>query len=137
MEAKSSGSRGWKYAEGVDGQYTCAECGNQPYRSGFMIEATDLEGNLCVERDQEGRLQGRCYECCRGRGRHGTGEDIYAHLVDTRDEEMLANIFRRECNKRHNKRSGVRKNDHVLLKIKEWKELLAKVIEEKPECLHE
>ena len=33
---------------------------------GFLIELTDLEGNHCVERDQEGRLQGRCYECCRG-----------------------------------------------------------------------
>ena len=78
VEAEGCGS--WEYNEGVGGKYTCAECGARPLRSAFLIEATDLEGNLCVERDLEGRLYGRCYDCCRGRGRRG-GLDICAHLV--------------------------------------------------------
>ena len=52
VEAESRGS--WEYNEGVGGQYTCAGCGARPLRSGFLIEATDLEGNLCVERDLGG-----------------------------------------------------------------------------------
>ena len=93
----------WEYKEGKNGLYTCAWCSNRPYRSMFLIEATDLEGFLCVERDVEGRLYGRCYDCCRGRGRHG-GLDIYAHLVPETSlltEEMLAKIFKKECNRRH------------------------------------
>ena len=65
-----------------------------------------------------GRLYGRCYDCCRGRGRQG-GLDIYAHLVPETSlltEEMLAKIFKKECNRRHRKRSGVKKNDYALLK---------------------
>ena len=101
VEAEGCGS--WEYNEGVGGQYTCAGCGARPFRSAFLIEATDLEGNLCVERDLEGRLYGRCYDCCRGRGRQG-GLDIYAHLVPETSlltEEMLAKIFKKECNRRH------------------------------------
>ena len=108
VEAEGCGS--WEYNEGVGGQYTCAGCGARPFRSAFLIEATDLEGNLCVERDLEGRLYGRCYDCCRGRGRQG-GLDIYAHLVPETSlltEEMLAKIFKKECNRRHLKRSGVK-----------------------------
>ena len=68
---EAEGRGGWTYTEGVGGQYTCAGCNARPLRSGFLIEATDLEGNLCVERDWEGRLHGRCYTCCRGRGPYG------------------------------------------------------------------
>ena len=121
MEAKGSGS--WEYNEGVGGQYTCAGCGARPLRSAFLIEATDLEGNLCVERDLEGRLYGRCYDCCRGRGENG-GLDIYAHLVPKTSEEKLMNIFKKECNKRHLKRSDVKNNDSALLKIEKFKDLL-------------
>ena len=106
VEAEGCGS--WKYNEGVGGQYTCAGCGARPFRSAFLIEATNLEGNLCVERDFEGRLHGRCYECCRGRGPHG-GEDMCADLVPMTPDDMLANIFKKECNKRHLKRSDVKK----------------------------
>ena len=127
---------GWECDEGVDGKYTCAQCGVKPVRSWFLIEQEDLEGNLCVEYDLEGRLYGRCYGCCRGRGKYKGPEDIYADLVDTHDEETLANIFRRECNKRHNKRSDVKNNEHALLKIKDWKELLAAIIATTG-CLHE
>ena len=98
VEAEGCGS--WKYNEGVGGHYTCAGCGARPLRSAFLIEATDPEGNLCVERDVEGRLYGRCYDCCRGRGRQG-GLDIYAHLVPETSEEMMAKIFKKECNRRH------------------------------------
>ena len=56
-----------------------------------------------------GRLWGRCYGCCRGRGKDKGPADIYAHLVGTHDEGDLENKFRRECNKRHSKRSGVKK----------------------------
>ena len=96
VEAEGCGS--WEYNEGVGGQYTCVGCGARPLRSAFLIEATDLEGNLCVERDLEGRLYGRCYDCCRGR--HG-GLDIYAHLVPETSEENLKKIFKKECNRRH------------------------------------
>ena len=57
VEAEGRGSLA--YTEGVGGQYTCAECGKRALRSGFLIDATDLEGNLRVERDWEGRLHGR------------------------------------------------------------------------------
>ena len=136
----SSGSSGraeadslhkWLYDEGKNGKYTCAWCGKRPYRSWFLIEATDLEGNLCVERDLEGYLYGRCYECCRGRGPHG-GDDMYADLVDDNDEETLANIFRRECNKRHSKRSDVKKNDNMLLKISKFQDLLQAAMRKNP-----
>ena len=43
------------------------------------------------------------HDCCRGRGRQG-GLDIYAHLVPETSlltEEMLAKIFKKECNRRH------------------------------------
>ena len=113
VEAEGCGS--WEYNEGVGGQYTCAGCGARPFRSAFLIEATDLEGNLCVERDLEGRLYGRCYECCRGRGRHG-GLDIYADLVPTTSEEKLAKIFKKECNKRHLKRSDVQKTKKTTMR---------------------
>ena len=49
VEAEGCGS--WEYNEGVGGQYTCAGCGARPLRSAFLIEATDLEGKLCVERE--------------------------------------------------------------------------------------
>ena len=95
VEAERASARaGWAYDEGVEGKYTCAQCGVRPLRSQFLIEATDLEGNLCVGYDLEGRLWGRCYGCCRGRGKYKGPEDIYADLVDTHDEETLANIFR-------------------------------------------
>ena len=58
MEA--DGGRG-AYTEGVGGKYTCAECGEKTIRSGFLIEAMDLEGNLCEERGWEGYIHGRCY----------------------------------------------------------------------------
>ena len=64
-----------EYTEGVGG-----ECGARPYRSRFLIEATDLEGKLCCDRDWEGRLYGRCYECCRGRGEYAGPNDIYDDL---------------------------------------------------------
>ena len=48
-------------------------------------------------------------------------------------EAALEKRFKNECNKRHNKRSDVKKNDHAQLKIKEWKELLAKIIEKMPD----
>ena len=86
-----------EYTEGVGGKYTCAECGARPYRSRFLIEAKDPEGKLCVERDWEGRLYGRCYKCCRGRGPQ-CGWDIYADLVPATDEETLMKKF--ECNKK-------------------------------------
>ena len=79
----------WEYNEGKNGLYTCVWCKNRPYRSWFLIEATDLDGTLCVERDVDGSLYGRCYECCRGRGRCG-GDDMYADLVKQgADEETL------------------------------------------------
>ena len=59
-----------------------------------------------------GRLYGRCFDCCRGRGRHG-GLDIYAHLVPKTYEEKLMNIFKNECNKRHLKRSDVKQKTTV------------------------
>ena len=65
----------WDYDEGKDGKYTCAQCGMKPLRSWFLIEAMDGDGNLRCEYDKEGRLEGRCYECCRGRGE--PNEDIY------------------------------------------------------------
>ena len=133
MEAERATKVKCEYHEGVDGMYTCAECGAKPFRSGFLIEQEDLEGNLCVELDLEGRLYGRCYECCRGRGKYKS-KDIYADLVEENaTEETLEKIFRRECNKRHNKRSDVKKNEHALLKIKEWQELLAAVTAQHPE----
>ncbi len=116
-------------AEGVGGQYTCAKCGARLLRSGFLIEATDLEGKLCVEKDWEGKLYGRCYLCCRGRGPHG-GDDIYKEEVEKNtDEEDVEKCFRKvlrrlECNRRHLKRSDVKNNDHSLLKIERFKELL-------------
>ena len=121
----------YDYDEGKDGRYTCAQCGMKPLRSWFMIEATDGDGNLRCEYDKEGRLEGRCYECCRGRGKYAGPADIYEDLVasGTHSEEVLQGCFRRECNKRHDKRSDVKKNEHAQLKIKEWKELLAKIIE--------
>ena len=132
-KAKGSGKsarKEWDYEEGVNGKYTCAQCGRKPLRSWFLIEAMDLEGNLSPGYDKEGYLQGRCYECCRGRGKYAGPEDIYADQVDEGyDEETLENIFRRECNKRHDKRHDVKKNEWQLLRIKEWKELLAKITE--------
>ena len=123
------GAKGkWDYDEGKDGKYTCAQCGKKPLRSWFLIEAVDGEGNLRCEYDVEGCLVGRCYECCRCRGKYAGPKDIYDDLLATQDEEMLQNRFRRECNKRHNKRSDVKKNEHAQLKIKEWKELLAKIV---------
>ena len=127
VEAEGCGS--WKYNEGVGGQYTCAGCGARPFRSAFLIEATYLEGNMCVERDLEGRLYGRCYDCCRGRGRHG-GLDIYADLPAT-DEETLMKKF--ECNKRHTKRSDVKKNENALLKILKFKDLIHAIEAARPE----
>ena len=127
------GAKGkWDYDEGKDGKYTCAQCGKKPLRSWFLIEAVDGEGNLRCEYDVEGCLVGRCYECCRCRGKYAGPKDIYDDLLATQDEEMLQNRFRRECNKRHNKRSDVKKNEHAQLKIKEWKELLAKIIAKMP-----
>ena len=129
VEAERAPARaGWAYDEGVEGKYTCAQCGARTLRSQFLIEATDLEGNLCVGYDREGRLEGRCYACCRGRGKDKGPKDIYADLVEDVDEETLAKQFRRLCNKRHLCRSGVNKNEHALLKIKEWKELRAKIV---------
>ena len=123
----------WEYKEGKNGLYTCCDCGNRPFRSWFLIESTDMEGNLKVERDLEGRLQGRCYDCCRGRGRFG-GDDMYADLKkDGVDEETLATIFRKECNKRHNKRNDVKKNDHMLLKIAQFKDLLEATMRKHPD----
>ena len=125
---------GWDYDEGVDGKYTCAQCGRKPPRSWFLIEATDLEGNLCVEYDWEGRLYGRCYACCRGRNQDQPGpKDIYHNLVAKSNEAALQTKFRKECNKRHNKRSDIKKNEHAQLKIKEWKELLATIVANMPE----
>ena len=99
------------YKEGVGGLYTCAGCGARPLRSAFLIEATDLEGNLCVERDWQGRLYGRCYDCCRGRGCHG-GDDMYADLVqDGALEETLWKTFKKECHMRHMRRNDVKDND--------------------------
>ena len=101
----------------------------KPLRSWFRIEAVDGDGKLCPELDREGRLDGRCYECCRGwRDPYGP-PDIYEDLVASTSEEVLRDCFRRECNKRHNMRSDVKKNEHAQLKIKEWQELLAKIIE--------
>ena len=122
----------WDYDEGKDGKYTCAQCGMKPLRSWFLIEAEDGEGNLRCEYDVEGRLDGRCYECCRGRGKYAGPKDIYDDLLATHSEEVLQNCFRRECNKRHDKRNDVKKNEHAQLKIKEWKELLAKIIANMP-----
>ena len=103
---EAEGRGGQEYNEGVGGKYTCAGCGARPFRSAFLIEATDLEGKLCVERDWEGGLYGRCYECCRGRGPRG-GLDIYAPLVGS--EEELQQIFKNECNKRHLMRINIKK----------------------------
>ena len=99
----------WDYDEGNDGKYTCAQCGMKPLRSWFLIEAVDGEGNLRCEYDVEGRLIGRCYECCRCRGKYAGPKDIYDDLLATHSEEVLQNRFRRECNKRHDKRSDVKK----------------------------
>ena len=126
------GGAKWDYDEGKDGKYTCAQCGKKPLRSWFLIEAEDGEGNLRCEYDVEGCLKGRCYECCRCRGKYAGPKDIYDDLLATHSEEMLQNRFRRVCNKRHDKRSDVKKNEHAQLKIKEWKELLAKIVAKMP-----
>ena len=105
----TSGRRQWDYDEGKGGKYTCAECGWKPHRSWFLIEATDGDGNLCCEFDVEGRLYGRCYECCRGRGQDAGAKDIYEHIVGTHNERQLQKFFNKECNKRHNKCSDVKK----------------------------
>ena len=99
----------WDYDEGKDGKYTCAQCGKKPVRSWFLIEAMDGEGNLRCEYDKEGRLHGRCYVCCRGRGQYAGPEDIYGDLRGTHSEAALQKCFKKECNKRHNKRSDVKK----------------------------
>ena len=128
-----SDRRQWDYDEGKDGKYTCAECGMKPVRSWFLIEATDGEGNLCCEYDVEGRLYGRCYFCCRGLGEHAGAKDIYENLLATHSEEQLRELFRKECNKRHGKRSDVKKNEHAQLKIKEWQELLDTIVANYPD----
>ena len=56
-------------------------------------------------------------------------EDSYADLVEDVDEETLANMFSRLCNKRHLTRSDIKKHVRALLKINEWKELLAAVFD--------
>ena len=99
----------WIYDEGKGGKYTCSQCGRKPPRSLFLIEAEDGAGNLRCEYDKEGRLDGRCYECCRGRGKYAGPKDIYDDLRARYSEEKLERRFRNECNKRHNKRSGVKK----------------------------
>ena len=105
----TSERRQWDYDEGKGGKYTCAECGFKPFRSWFLIEATDGDGNLCCEFDVEGRLYGRCYECCRGRGQDAGAKDIYENIVGTHNEDQLQKLFNKECNKRHNRRSDVKK----------------------------
>ena len=130
-----SNRKDYDYDEGKDGKYTCLQCGMKPLRSYFLIEAVDGDGNVCPELDREGRLDGRCYACCRGWTDPYGPPDIYEDLValGTHSEEVLQGCFRRECNKRHGKRSDVKKNEHAQLKIKAWKELLAKIIEKKAE----
>ena len=46
---------------------------------------------------------------------------------------MLAKIFKKECNKRHLKRSDVKKNDSALLKIEQIKDLLEAIQRKRPE----
>ena len=104
----SSVSSGKVEAEGVHGQYTCAECGKKCYRSVFLIEQTDLEGNLSPEKDWEGKLHGRCYECCRGRGPNHE-PDMYADIKGDTSEEALQKVFKRECTRRHMTRSDAKK----------------------------
>ena len=70
----------WDYDEGKDGKYTCAQCGKKLLRSHFLIEAADGDGKLRCEYDKEGRLYGRCYDCCRGRGGYAGPEDTYADV---------------------------------------------------------
>ena len=127
------GRRQWDYDEGKGGKYTCAECGWKPHRSWFLIEATDGDGNLCCEFDVEGRLYGRCYECCRGRGQDAGAKDIYENIVGTHNEDQLQKLFNKECNKRHNRRSDVKKNEQQQLKIKEWQELLEAIAAKYPD----
>ena len=83
----------WIYDEGKGGKYTCSQCGTKVFRSEFLIEAQDGEGNLCCEYDKEGRLDGRCYECCRGRSSEYPGPtDIYEG--DTRSDKVLKKRFK-------------------------------------------
>ena len=39
---------------------------------------------------------------------HGA-KDIYDNIVGTHNEDQLRKLFNKECNKRHNKRSDVKK----------------------------
>ena len=97
MGTKGRGKVGctqYMYKEGVDGKYTCAECLMKFLRSWFMIEAQDLEGNLTPERDVEGYLYGRCYECCRGRGPRQTA-DIYEKEKLELTEDDLKKKFKK------------------------------------------
>ena len=65
-----------------------------------------MGGNLCPERDVEGYLYGRCYDCCRGRGPQ-CAEDLYANIKDDATEDELK--VNNDCEKLHMKRADVEK----------------------------
>ena len=55
-------------------------------------------------------------------------------MGDTRSDKVLKKRFKKLCNKRHLKRSDVKKNEYALLKIKEWQELMAKITAQMPKA---
>ena len=58
--------------------------------------------------------------------------DIYAHLAPGTSEAQLANNFKKECNRRHLKRSDVKKNASALLKIEQCKDLMEAIKRKHP-----
>ena len=132
--AQPCASLGMVEAEGVGGKYTCAECRAKFLRSEFLIEATDLEGIQNEARDWQGMLQGRCYECVRGRG-PAQAPDMFAD--SGMEEARILKIFKRQVGRRHNQRTDVKKNEAKLLKITRFQELMEAIEKKFPNMTKE
>ena len=112
---------------GCDGKYECSECKSLVLRDGFLIEATDSEGNVCPEYDWQGGLVGRCYNCCRGWGPKGEIAVMFANYDYHLESSKLHKMFRKECKARHGKRTDVKRRDFKRLRESRFEDLMAAV----------
>ncbi len=106
------------------GTYECQCCANKVLRDGFLITATDMEGNPAPGYDRHGTLAGLCYACarasqmcCREYGR----EDLYkSHETPEKAQRQ----FKKDALKLHAERADVKKGDLKRLRTVRWKSLL-------------
>jgi rubrerythrin len=107
----------------------CSECETAVFRTEFLIEAVNHRGELDPSADWQGRLHGRCLNCCLGKGPYQAVSDLLEeHIRSGKDDRQIRYVFIKEAKARHAARADTKLRDVKRVRSARFEDLWGEVM---------